>query len=204
MYIPKINLMTDRGEITEFMKNFSFATIITSENDVPTATHLPFVVEVRENNTIVLYSHFAKANPQWKNLEQKQILVIFSGPHAYISTENYEQALNVPTWNYVAVHAYGSAKIIENQTQLMQLLEHTIHYYDKTFENQWANLPNDYKNSMANGIIGFEIQVSHIEAKKKLSQNKSTIEKNNIIQNLSSSNDSSASQLADYMRKEQH
>lgn len=203
MYTPKNNVMSDREEITDFMKNFSFATIITADNDVPTATQLPFVVEVGKENTI-LYSHFAKANPQWQNLKQKEILVIFSGPHAYISVDNYEHERNVPTWNYVAVHAYGKAKIIDNEDKLMELLSHTIHYYDPTFNNQWEKLPNDYKEKMAKGIVGFEIQISRIEAKKKLSQNKSAIEKKNIIQTLSASMDTAAQQIAEYMKKEQN
>jgi len=111
MYIPKFNLTTDQHEMVAFMKKFSFATIITAKNGIPLATHLPFSITTREEQ-IILTSHFAKANNQWQDIENNSVLVIFSEPHAYISTNNYEIALNVPTWNYISIHAYGEGKLI--------------------------------------------------------------------------------------------
>src|SRR5689334_19249356 len=104
MYIPKYYKIEDVKEMVDFMKIYNFATIITSENDIPLATHLPFVIETREDK-IVLVSHFAKANKQFENIERKNTLVIFTEPHAYISPSHYEKDLNVPTWNYVSIHA---------------------------------------------------------------------------------------------------
>lgn len=111
MYVPKINEVTDIHEIVDFMKRFSFAAIVSVQNNLPVATHLPFVVIVK-NDTITLYSHFAKANPQWKNIEDDTVLVIFSEPHAYISPVHYDQFLSVPTWNYISVHVYGKVKTV--------------------------------------------------------------------------------------------
>src|SRR3954447_14680999 len=118
MYIPKLNLMTDKGEIVDFMQRFSFATIITAKDNYPVGTHLPFVVALRDDH-IILSSHFAKANDQWEDIVGNQVLVIFSEPHAYISPRNYEKELNVPTWNYIAVHAYGRATLITEQSKVL-------------------------------------------------------------------------------------
>src|ERR1035441_6463095 len=105
MYIPSSNLMSDKAEIIEFMKRYSFATIITSKNDNPIATHLPFTITLIEDK-VILTSHFANDNEQWKDIEECNILVIFSEPHAYISPSNYDKEQNVPTWNYLTVHCY--------------------------------------------------------------------------------------------------
>src|SRR6185503_6830 len=100
-----INSFTDRQEIISFMQRYSFAAIVTTIDEAPYATHLPFLVK-EENNKVILQAHFAKANPQWKEITAKTSLVIFTEPHAYISPSNYETEKVVPTWNYIAVHAY--------------------------------------------------------------------------------------------------
>src|ERR1700761_6434357 len=125
MYIPKLNLITDRQEALSFMQRYSFATIVTVNDGVPTATHLPFVVTKRENK-IVLTSHFAKANPQSADIMNGKPLVIFAEPHAYISPKHYEQRASVPTWNYIAIHAYGKAALIDTPEEKAILLEQTI------------------------------------------------------------------------------
>ncbi len=201
MYIPKINLMDNKTEMVSFMKKFSFATIVTSSNKVPIATHLPFLVHF-QNDEIILKSHFAKANEHWLHLLESEVLVIFSEPHAYISPKNYEKEQNVPTWNYLAVHAYGTGTIISEGSATLELLENTINNYEPEYQKQWQNLPNDYKQKMVKGIVAFEIRVTNIQAKKKLSQNRSAIEQNNIIEHLSKSNDSNEIQIADFMKSE--
>lgn len=200
MYIPKINLLDDKQEAISFMQRYSFASIITAKNSVPTATHLPFLVSLRDDQ-IVLTSHFAKANSQAHELLEGNPLVIFTEPHAYISPKHYESEQNVPTWNYIAVHAYGKATLIESLEEKAQLLEQTISFYENDYLKQWNNLSDDYKLKMMKGIIGFEIVVTELQGKKKLSQNRSEIEKDHIIADLSKSNDSAARAIADYMRK---
>ncbi|WP_159637101.1 FMN-binding negative transcriptional regulator [Sphingobacterium composti Ten et al. 2007 non Yoo et al. 2007] len=200
MYIPKINKVEDRGEILSFMKRFSFATIITSKNNYPVATHLPFVVEERRDD-IFLISHFAKANPHWEDIEENEVLVIFTEPHAYISTDNYEKETNVPTWNYMAIHTYGKGKIVSDDKKY-DAVKAMILSFDSSYQKQWENLAIDYKEKMMNGIVAFEIEVTNIEAKFKLSQNRSIREKQNIIQSLSNSNNTSENLIADYMRNQ--
>jgi transcriptional regulator len=198
MYIPKVNLLTDREEIVAFMKRFSFATIISAKDNMPVATHLPFLIDIQDEN-IILSSHFAKANDHWQQIEDSNILVIFTEPHAYISPTNYAKELNVPTWNYISVHAYGTGKIITDVSNTFQVLESTIEYYEAAYREQWNTLPEDYKLKMSKGIVAFEVRVTDLQAKKKLSQNKSEAEQQKIIASLSKSNNGSEKLVAEYM-----
>ncbi len=171
MYIPKINLATDQTEILKFMKRFSFATIITAKDNFPIATHLPFLVTTKDDR-VVLTSHFAKANEQWQNIENDKVLVIFSEPHAYISTKNYDKELNVPTWNYISIHAYGQGKLITDVKNTFEVLEATVDNYETSYREKWDSFPDEYKLKMSKGIVAFEIIVTDLQAKKKLSQNR--------------------------------
>lgn len=203
MYIPSFNNFSDGQEIIAFMQRYSFATIVTIIDDIPVATHLPFLVK-EENGKVILRSHFAKANPQSKQLLDKTSLVIFTEPHAYISPSNYEKENNVPTWNYIAVHAYGKAVILDDIAQKAELLKHTIETFEASYFQQWQNLPEDYKSKMMNGIVAFEIEVTDLQAKKKLSQNRTETEQQNIIQSLEQSDDTNAREIAEYMKKLKH
>jgi transcriptional regulator len=198
MYIPKFNLTTDRDEIVAFMQRYSFATIISIKDDVPVATHLPFLVSVRDNK-VVLVAHFAKANDQWTNLESSKILVIFTEPHAYISTKNYDKELNVPTWNYISVHAYGIAKLIQESSKALEVINSTIDNFEVSYRQQWDAFPAEYKSNMLNGIVAFEVEVTDLQAKKKLSQNRSDTEKEKIIETLSKSSDPNEKAIAEFM-----
>jgi transcriptional regulator len=200
MYIPKVNLTINKEEIVAFMKQFSFATIITSKENFPTATHLPFVVSIEDNN-IVLTSHFAKANKHWQDIENNVVLVIFSEPHAYISTKNYDKELNVPTWNYISIHAYGQGKLITEIEKTFEVLRATIDNYETSYRQQWDNFPEDYKLKMIKGIVAFKITVTDLQAKKKLSQNRTDTEKKKIIKTLSKSANTNEKIIAEYMKK---
>jgi transcriptional regulator len=202
MYIPRINLETDKEEIIAFMQQFSFATIVTAKDNVPTATHLPFLVSAEHDN-ITLTSHFARANDQWKDIESHDVLVIFSEPHAYISPKHYDKELNVPTWNYISVHAYGQGEIITDPGSVFKVLENTIDNYETSYKQQWEHFPVDYKLKLSKGIVAFNVIVKDLQAKKKLSQNRSETEKEKIINTLSTSNDTNEQLIAEYMKKEQ-
>ncbi|MFM9984963.1 MAG: FMN-binding negative transcriptional regulator [Flavobacteriales bacterium] len=188
MYIPHYFEMTDRPEIISFMRRFNFAVIVTSKDNTPIASHLPFVISER-GDEILLRAHFAKANPQWKEIESASSLVVFSEPHAYISPQQYDAVQSVPTWNYLAVHASGKAKIISEMEEVIAMLEEAIDTYEPDYRAQWNHLPKDYKKSMIKGIVAFEILVTQLEGKKKLSQNKTESERIRIAENLSQSED---------------
>lgn len=200
MYIPKINETTDTNEIVSFMKQFSFATIITAKDNLPIGTHLPFLITTKDE-TIILTSHFAKANDHWKEIESNKVLVIFSEPHAYISPTHYDKELNVPTWNYISVHAYGHGKILEDAEQVLKILDTMIDKYETSYRKQWDNFPSDYKTKMANGIVAFQIEVTDLQAKKKLSQNRTETERQRIIDRLSKSEDTHERLIAESMRQ---
>jgi len=198
MYIPSFNSFSDKQEIVAFMQRYSFATIVTTIDNLPVATHLPFLVN-ENNGQTTLRSHFAKANPQWKAITESTSLVIFTEPHAYISPTNYETEKNVPTWNYIAVHAYGKARILESVEDKAELLKHTIEAFETVYLKQWDSLPEDYKLKMMNGIVAFEIEVTDLQAKKKLSQNRSEVEQQHIIHSLEKSEDTNVKEIAEYM-----
>lgn len=200
MYIPKINVMTDREEMVAFMKQFSFATIITARDNFPVATHLPFLVSV-QGDKIILTSHFAKANEQWAAVAENKVLVIFTEPHAYISPKNYEKELNVPTWNYISIHAYGQGRLVTQTDKVIEILEATIGNYEQAYMQQWNSLPEDFKLKMIKGIVAFEIEVTELQAKQKLSQNKTETEQRRIINSLSDSDNDNERLIAEYMKQ---
>jgi transcriptional regulator len=200
MYIPKFFAETDEEKLVEFMREFNFAALITAENDVPFATHLPFIIEQR-NNKIYLLAHLAKANPHWQQFENKQVLVIFAEPHAYISPLHYEKTENVPTWNYIAVHAYGNIKTF-SQAENLVLLEKQVEAFDKNyFETNWQKISGEYKTNLAKGVVAFEIEVTDLQGKKKLNQNKPGKDTQNVIEAFEKSDNANEQLIAEYMKE---
>lgn len=203
MYIPNHYLETDKKEITDFIKTYNFATIVTVKDNYQSATHLPFVINETENG-LVLISHFSKANPQWRELMTNNTLVIFCEPHAYISPKHYDSEVNVPTWNYIAVHVYGRGEVITDAAETREVLESAILNFEPEYKAQWDKLPEDYKSKMQNGIVAFKIHVTDIQAKKKLSQNKKENERQRIISTLSKSSNTTEQSLAGFMKKNEN
>jgi transcriptional regulator len=200
MYIPKFFAETDKEKLVEFMCEFNFATLISAENDVPFATHLPFIIEHR-NEKIYLLAHLAKANPHWQQFENKQVLVVFTEPHAYISPLHYEKIENVPTWNYIAVHAYGHIKMF-SQEENLALLEKQVEAFDKIyFETNWQQISDEYKTNLAKGVVAFEIEVRDLQGKKKLNQNKTGKDAQNVIEALEKSDIENEKLIAKYMKE---
>lgn len=201
MHIPHLNKMTDRDKMISFMKAYPFATIVTVEDNVPTATHLPFVITESETG-IILSAHFAKANSQWKHLNNKnKVLVIFAEPHAYISPRHYDSELNVPTWNYISVHTYGKAEIVSDERGGMDELEKMINRYEPEYLDQWKNLPAEMKLKLLKAVVPFRIAVEEVQAKEKLSQNKNENERQRIIDSLLKSEHSTERDIAGYMQQ---
>ena len=198
MYISKLNQISDKNQIVSFMKRFSFATIITTIDQVPQATHLPFTVEYK-NDMITLHAHFAKANSQWKHIEGQKTLVIFAEPHAYISPKHYDKHESVPTWNYFAVHAYGECTILQGRAEAIRSLEEMIMTYEADYKTQWDALTDTFKDKMLNGIVAFTMTVTDVQASQKLSQNKTVDEQERIINTLKDSDESTDKLTAEYM-----
>ncbi|WDF53785.1 FMN-binding negative transcriptional regulator [Mucilaginibacter sp. KACC 22063] len=201
MYIPKHFQISDHDEAISFIKKYSFGTLVTIENALPVATHIPFTVR-QDGENLILSSHLALANSQSQSLTENKALVIFTEPHAYISPSNYEKQQNVPTWNYIAVHAYGDITIVNDEQQKLTMLEEMIASYDANYMQQWNGLSMDYKLKMLKGIVAFELLVTDLQGKKKLSQNRSDQEKQNIISTLNASPHQTDWDIATYMSKE--
>lgn len=189
----------NQSEQIAFMKRYSFATIITSHNNLPIATQLPFVVN-EKNGKILISGHFAKTNEQVKYIEQYTSLIIFTEPHAYISPVHYEKHESVPTWDYISVHAYGKANIISDEKTKEQALIEMILYYEKEYLVQWDSLSEKFKRGMIRGIVAFELEVSNLQGAKKLSQNKSEQERKNIVAQLENSNNAVERELAPFIK----
>jgi transcriptional regulator len=200
MYIPKAFCEDDIYTLHKFMREYSFATLITEHEGVPFASHLPFILKAQRGPNGTLLAHMAHANPQWHDFDKAQeVLVIFQGPHAYISPSWYEVELSVPTWNYAVVHAYGLPRLLEDEEELYTLLKTLIQTHEANFEKPWAfPLPDDYVQKMMRSIVGFEIQVTRLEGKFKLSQNRTATERENVIDALQESSDTKA--VAELMR----
>lgn len=186
MYIPRMNRINDIDVMIAFMQKNNFAIVVSSSDDVPVATHLPLTI-TQLDEEIILRGHFAKANTQWQQIDTQEVLVIFTGPHAYISPTHYDKHESVPTWNYVAVHAYGKPTIVTSDShpkQMDTLLNELIESHEPSYKAQWDSLSPTYREGMKKGIVGVEIAVSRIEGKAKLSQNKTPDEQNRIGHSL--------------------
>jgi len=184
------------------MRANPFAILVSSTDDGPFATHLPLAIHEREDQ-VILRGHVAKANPHWRYLqEQTRALTIFHGPHAYISPKNYATRENVPTWNYGAVHVYGEARVFSEHAELLTLLHELVPMFEPAYAEQWASLNEEYRRRMLSHIVGFEITVSQIEAKFKLSQNRTKEEQANVIESLSAVSDTTVSGTASLMKEE--
>lgn len=197
MFIPKAFQVTDHDQLINFIQQNSFGILFSQINDEPFATHLPFVVE--ENG---LMSHFAKANPHWQHLDGEQVLVVFHGPHAYISPTWYKEENTVSTWNYTAVHIVGKVKIVKEQDRLQEILEKVIHVNEQFESNPWqANFDEKIITGMMSGIVGVEITIETIEGKWKMNQNHTVQRQQNAIEGLLQSPQIYAKQVAKIMKK---
>ncbi|WP_290790411.1 FMN-binding negative transcriptional regulator [Flavihumibacter sp. UBA7668] len=199
MYISSAFKFEGKEEMIAFMKRYSFATIVTVVDGLPVASQLPFIILEKEGK-LILRSHFALVNEQAKHIESAVSLIMFSQPHAYISPAHYDKQESVPTWNYLAVHAYGRAVIITDENAVEDMLEELILTYESGYLKQWKGLPEKYRSGMKKGILAFDLEVIDLQGKKKLSQNKNLMEIQRIATELESSQDTAEKDLAAYMR----
>ncbi|WP_373084286.1 FMN-binding negative transcriptional regulator [Sneathiella sp.] len=175
MYVPPHFSVPGKETLVRLLPAASFATLVSTGDDgALIATHLPFSYDKTRGENGTLIAHMARANPHGKLLEKSEALTIFQGPHSYISPSYYATDINVPTWNYVAVHAYGTPEIIEDMEDVRALLERLTAENEREMPNPWSPAQLDRKRltGLMRGIIAFEIPVSRIEGKAKLGQNK--------------------------------
>ena len=200
MYSPAYNQVEDRAELIEFMRANSFPILVTGTGGNLMASHLP--IRVREaGERIVVDMHMAKNNPQWQEFFDDEVMVIFHGPHAYVSPRWYEEQERVPTWNYAAVHAYGTPKIIADRKAKHASQRQLVETLDPEWLPKFDALRQEYVDMMLEGIVNFEIAVTRLETRWKLSQNRSRREQELIAEALERSADSGTRALAALTRK---
>ncbi|MEH6457948.1 MAG: FMN-binding negative transcriptional regulator [Cocleimonas sp.] len=177
MFIPKPFVITDEKEIHAFIQANAFGQIISSKDGRLLSSHIPFLVS---DDKTKLIGHLAKVNPQTQDIEDQSVLITLQGAHDYISPSWYEGA-GVPTWNYQAVHIYGECKTFDDPEALKDVVDTLTAKYESSFDVPWQ--PN-YKAAMLGAIVGFEVTISDIQAKYKLSQNKSDQDRKQVIEEL--------------------
>jgi len=200
MYSPPYNQLEDRAELLAFMRANSFVLLVTGTGGTLHASHLPATVHETDGQ-IRLDLHMARNNPQWKEFFDDEVMVVFPGPHAYVSPRWYEEEERVPTWNYAAVHAYGIPRLVGERTEKHASQRRLIATLDPQWLPRFDALRQEYVDAMLDGIVNFEIAVTRLETRWKLSQNRSRREQENIAARLESSSDSVERALAALTRK---
>jgi transcriptional regulator len=201
VYIPKYAKHEDPGLVREFIESHPFATVVTHVSGL-FAGHFPFLVSDLHGD-LVLVSHMAKSNPQWKQIENEPtVLVIFQGPHAYVSPSIYINPMNVPTWNYTAVHAYGKARVIHELEAVESILARTVEKFESQRESPWRyDLPRDFRDKLIKAIVAFEISIERVEGKFKLSQNREPKDYEAVVREFSKLEDANSKELIRYMSR---
>lgn len=200
MYSPPYNQPEQRAELVEFMRANSFAVLVTGTGGTLHASHLPVQVDERRGQ-LFLDMHMARANAQWREFFDDEVLVVFSGPHAYVSPRWYAAKERVPTWNYAAVHAYGIPCIISDAAEKHASQRRLVAALDPQWLAQFDALRPEYVQNMLGGIVNFEIPVARLEARWKLSQNRGRDEQERIAAALEKSGDPAERALAALTRK---
>ena len=199
MYIPTHFREEDTTKLHALMRSYAFATLVTVHEGRPFATHLPVVLNPERGAFGTLRGHTARANPQWQDFENgTEALLIFQGPHAYISPAWYETFPAVPTWNYTVVHAYGVPKVVED-AELVEILRDSMAFFDQT--ERLEALPDDYLSRMMKGIVGFEMEITRLEGKAKMSQNRPQNEQDRVIAALHATGETLDAFTADWMQQ---
>ena len=197
MYIPSNIKVDDISIAHNFISEFGFGVIVTSSL---TGTHIPFVLRNDEGEKGVLYSHCARANKHWKELDGSDVLIIFMGPHSYISPSWYAQSPGVPTWNYSAVHVYGKVSLL-NDTQTLEAVEEVVNKYELDLLVKRDIVTDEFRDKLLSGIVGFKIKISDIECKLKLGQQRKPEDQSGVYNALLNSSDLDAQSLAQHMKK---
>ncbi len=200
MYIPRQFQIKDPQVALQFMKKYAFATVVGTMDHKIHGVHIPLEIEIKEDK-LILEGHIAPANPLVRLVrESKEVLAIFSQPHAYVSSSWYDH-VNVPTWNYIAVHATGILRELKSD-ELLNSLHKMVDTYESNRPNRYkiTDMSEDMLEAHLAGLVGFEIEVINLEAKHKLSQNRNNNDYNSIIENLSKSEDPLEREIAIAMK----
>lgn len=202
VYIPKHFVESNVTRLHALIHAYNFSTLICARQDDVEVSHLPLLLDARRN---VLIGHMARANPQWRMFSPEQdVLAIFHGPHHYVSPRWYASHPSVPTWNYAVVHAYGRPRLIEERGLLEPLVRNLAVHHEAGETHPWVmDLPGDYQENMLAAIVGFEIGITRLEGKFKLSQNRPAADRPLVIEALERLGNDNALGVAAMMREHQ-
>jgi transcriptional regulator len=201
VYTPKYSNQKETPALLELMKSNPFATLVSMADGVPFINHLPIIAEQNSSGAVTLIGHMARANPQWRHFQSGlEISVVFHGPHTYITPSWYTDSLNVPTWNYAVAHAFGVPKLIEDADGIDSILKRSVQVFESKETKPWVySLPNEFKDGLVRGIIGFEIPVSRLEGKFKLSQNREAEDYQGVLEGLKNRPDEMSKKVLEIM-----
>jgi transcriptional regulator len=205
MYVPPRYQVTDDAEIDRFVRAHGFATLVSHGREGLMATHVPVELDYDTDGARRLQGHVSKANPQWRQLEESgEAMVVFLGPHTYVSPTWYERP-NVPTWNYQAVHCYGTVSVFSAPDELSAVLRPLAEHYEPATlpppRFDFDAMPSDLRVAELKGIVGFRMRVTRVEASFKLSQNRTESDRARIAAELEARGDEASRDIADAMRR---
>lgn len=201
MYTPSSFKEENPDILFDLIEEHNFGIIFSQHEDHPEATHLPFLVHREKGKHGTLIAHFAKANKHWKKIdESKDVLVVFQGPHSYISPAWYVNRAEVPTWNYATVHVFGKPKIIEDVAELNKMVKELTYFHENQENTGWKlnEVPEKDYNTDLKAIVGLEIVISKIEGKFKFNQNKSDKDQESVIAKME---DSGRKDISEIMKR---
>lgn len=200
MYIPEPFKETNSERISALIEGNSFGMLVTAPDGVPFVSHLPFIFDHAAGSKGKLFCHMARANPQWQHLSTcSEVLAVFQGPHAYVSPSWYASP-GVPTWNYAVVHLRGKPRIIGSESELEALVERQTHVYESHMPSPWKpNLSGERRTKLLSMIVGLEIEITDIQGKFKLSQNRSLEDQQRVVEELGQSNNQTEAAVAKLM-----
>ncbi|MDH3236032.1 MAG: FMN-binding negative transcriptional regulator [Alphaproteobacteria bacterium] len=188
MYIPKPFAESDRDTLFDLIDAHAFGLLTSVDDGLPVGSHIPFILDRASGEYGTLQGHVARANPQWRGFDgDTQVLCVFAGPHAYVSPGWYDPDIPaVPTWNYAVVHAYGVPRLVEHPAHLRAQQEALVARFEAGRAEPWslASQREDYIEGMLKGIVAFEIPVTRLEGKFKLSQNHPKANRRGAIRGL--------------------
>jgi transcriptional regulator len=201
MYIPVANRVEDTARLNAFIHAHGFATLVTSNEGKLWASHLPVLFDEANEGPGVLRSHMARANEQWRHLASGQeVLCIFHGPHSYISPSSYVMQETVPTWNYAVAHVYGTGTVMEDPAAVRTIVEDTTRKYESHRAVPFTlTLSDSAIEAMLKAIVGFTVQITRVEAKFKLGQNRSQADQDGMLRDLQASADMGSRELASFI-----
>jgi transcriptional regulator len=212
MYVPEHFAARDLATLHALMRAHSFATLVTARvGEAPFATHVPLALDAERGEFGTLVGHVARANPHWRAFDgETHALAVFSGPHAYVSARWYGSAAQVPTWNYVALHASGRPRVIDEPMHKLALLRGLMREHDAALPEparalgagprDLADIPLAHVEKLYRGIVAFELPIEQLTGKRKLSQNKPPSERRALIAGLEAAGSADARAIAALMR----